>query len=70
MSSDFAGLIADIEREAHEEGSRAVGELERFRAEFGLAGAHFGIADPPLRGQGAVGRCPEGQTGDPVPPRQ
>jgi hypothetical protein len=42
MPSDFTGLIADIEREAHEEGSRAVGELERFRREFGQAGTRFG----------------------------
>jgi transcriptional regulator with XRE-family HTH domain len=37
MSKDFDKLIADIEREAHEEGPRAVRELEQFRAEFGLA---------------------------------
>lgn len=38
MSSDFALLIADIEREARDEGPRAVRELERFHEEFGLAG--------------------------------
>jgi hypothetical protein len=42
MSSDFAGLIADIEREAYEEGSRAVRELEWFRTEFGQAGTRLG----------------------------
>jgi hypothetical protein len=32
-------LIADIEREAREEGPQAVRELKRFREEFGHAGA-------------------------------
>jgi hypothetical protein len=35
--SDFEGLIAGIEREARDEGPRAVGELEQLRAEFKLA---------------------------------
>ena len=34
MPSDFTQLIADIEREAHDEGPRAVRELEMFREEF------------------------------------
>lgn len=38
MPSDFAQLIAGIEREAHREGPQAVRELERFREEFRLAG--------------------------------
>jgi hypothetical protein len=38
MSSDFALLIADIKREAHEEGPQAVRELERLHEEFRLAG--------------------------------
>jgi DNA-binding XRE family transcriptional regulator len=37
MSTDFSQLIADIEQEAHDEGPRAVRELEQFREEFGLA---------------------------------
>jgi hypothetical protein len=37
MSSNLARLISDIEREASEEGSQAVHELEHFREEFGLA---------------------------------
>ena len=43
MPSDFTQLIADIEREAHAEGPRAVRELERLRGEFRLASAHVGI---------------------------
>jgi hypothetical protein len=34
MPSDFTQLIADIEREAHDESPRAVRELEQLRAEF------------------------------------
>jgi hypothetical protein len=41
MSSDFAQLITDIEREAHEEGPRAVRELKKFREEFGFAGVRI-----------------------------
>ncbi|HEY7952695.1 MAG TPA: helix-turn-helix transcriptional regulator [Solirubrobacteraceae bacterium] len=37
MSNDFSQLIADIEREAQEEGPQAVRELEQFREEFSLA---------------------------------
>jgi hypothetical protein len=35
---DFARLCADIEREARDEGSRAVPELEQLRAEFRQVG--------------------------------
>jgi hypothetical protein len=41
MSSDFTGLIAEIEREAYEESSGAVRELEQFRDEFRLAAARI-----------------------------
>jgi hypothetical protein len=34
---DFERLIADIEREAHDEGPQAVEELKQLRSEFGLA---------------------------------
>lgn len=34
MPSDFTQLITDIEREAQDEGPRAVRELEQFREEF------------------------------------
>ncbi len=34
---DFERLIADIEREAHDEGPRAVRELEQLRAEYRAA---------------------------------
>jgi DNA-binding Xre family transcriptional regulator len=44
LPSDFDQLIADIEREAHEEGPEAVRELEQFREEYGLAGARIGTA--------------------------
>jgi hypothetical protein len=47
VSSDFARLIADIEREAHEEGPQAVRELEQFREEFRLAVR----ASPPVEGE-------------------
>jgi hypothetical protein len=41
MSSDFTQLLADIELETHDEGPRAVRELERFREEFGVATARI-----------------------------
>lgn len=34
MSSDFTQLIAGIEREAQDEGPRAVREMEQLREEF------------------------------------
>lgn len=37
MSSNFARLISNIEREASEEGPQAAHELEHFREESGLA---------------------------------
>jgi hypothetical protein len=37
MSSDFKRLIADIEREAHDQGPRAVNELNRLREELAQA---------------------------------
>jgi hypothetical protein len=54
MSSDFTQLIADIEQEAHDEGPRAVRELEQLRAEFKgvgqpTAGASAGDAKGPRR---------------------
>jgi hypothetical protein len=52
MPSDFARLISDIEREAREEGPRAVRELEQFREEFGLAAAR--IATSLLRASNQV----------------
>jgi hypothetical protein len=55
MPSDFDQLIADIEREAHEEGPEAVRELERFREEFGLAGARIGLAGSPPGSREAAG---------------
>jgi len=60
MPSDFDQLIVDIEREADEEGPQAVRELERFREEFGLAGARIGIAGDivPCRATGAARREP------------
>jgi hypothetical protein len=41
VPSDFAQLISGIEREAREDGSRAVRELEQFREEFRLAAARI-----------------------------
>jgi hypothetical protein len=35
---DFERLIADIEREAHDERPQAIRELEQLRAEYRLAG--------------------------------
>lgn len=35
--TDFAQLVADLEREAQEEGLQAVNELERLRHDFELA---------------------------------
>jgi hypothetical protein len=52
MPSDFTQLIADIEREAHDEGPRAVRELEQLREEFN------GVGEP------AQGR-PAGDAGEP-----
>ena len=37
MATDFDELVADIEREARDEGPQAVRELEQFREEFSLA---------------------------------
>lgn len=42
MSTAFDNLIADIEREARDEGPRAVRELESLRREFALAAAQLG----------------------------
>jgi hypothetical protein len=39
MSTDFHQLIADLEREAQNEGAPAVRELEQLREEFSLASA-------------------------------
>jgi hypothetical protein len=41
MSSHFDQLIADVEREAQDEGPQAVGELEQLRHEFELASARI-----------------------------
>jgi hypothetical protein len=39
MSTHFAQLIADVEREAQDAGPQAVDELEQLRREFKLASA-------------------------------
>lgn len=56
MSSDFAQLIADIEREAHEEGPRAIRELEQLREEFAdsFSQAQRAIANGDIAGLAAI----------------
>jgi hypothetical protein len=60
--SSFGQLIADIEQEAHDEGSKAVRELERFREEFGRASAHIEILKGLPEGREAAGSFSQAQS--------
>ncbi|MGH2878485.1 MAG: hypothetical protein ACRDK4_02620 [Solirubrobacteraceae bacterium] len=55
MSTAFENLIAEIEREARDEGPRAVRELEQFRDEFKLAAAEIGSSDANMRSRNNLG---------------
>jgi len=60
MPSDFTQLIADIEREAQDEGPRAESELEQLREEFKVERVDAGVrmldgAFPASRRRGQAG---------------
>ena len=58
MSTHFDQLIADVKREAQDEGPHAVGELEQLHQEFELASAR--IASPRSAGRREVPRSHPG----------
>jgi hypothetical protein len=59
--SSFGQLIADIEQEAHDEGSKAGRELEQFREEFGRASAQLEILNGLPEGREVAGSFSQAQ---------